>query len=315
VENLRRVSLGRELDFTIHCLEAAVSRAMPREKGGCRLPLTRLCLDRRVPAVEEMVSLGVIRGNSARRIRPVADMQNGGAAFATTHWSVVLNAQGESPAAEQALEKLCRTYWRPIYRFVRLQRIRPEEAEDLTQRFFALLLERKDLKTVRKERGRLRSYLLASLKHFLTDEWRREKTVKRGHGQWLIPLDELRATERADAALAGLVDSLSADRLYERRWAVALIEQVLKRLKEEYRATGNELLFDSLKQLLPDEPQAPSRAEIAARLGMTDNALRQAFYRFRRHYQILLREEIGHTVADTNEIEDELRHLIAALRS
>jgi RNA polymerase sigma-70 factor (ECF subfamily) len=235
--------------------------------------------------------------------------------FATTHWSVVLTAQGESPAAEEALEKLCRTYWRPIYRFVRLQGFRPEEAEDLTQGFFALILQRKDLNSVRKERGRLRSYLLVSLKHFLTDERRRQMTVKRGHGQSLISLEELRATERDDPAFLGLVDSLGADRLYECRWALALIEQVLKRLKEEYRATGNALLFDSLKQLLTDEPGAPSRAEIAARLGMTDDALRQAFHRFRHRYQILLREEIGHTVADPGEIEDELRHLIAVLRS
>jgi DNA-directed RNA polymerase specialized sigma24 family protein len=268
-----------------------------------------------VPADEDVASLGAIGGSSPRRIRPTVDAQNGAVAFATTHWSVVLTAQGESPAAERALEKLCRTYWRPIYKFVRLQGIRPEEAEDLTQGFFAMLLERKDLNTVRKERGRLRSYLLASLKHFLTDERRREMTIKRGHRQWLIPLEKLRATERADSALGGLVDSLSADRLYERRWAVTLIEHVLKRLKKEYRATGNAFLFDSLKQLLPDEPGAPSRAKIAARLGMTDNALRQAFHRFRHRYQILLREEIGHTVADLSEIEDELRHLIAVLRS
>jgi RNA polymerase sigma-70 factor (ECF subfamily) len=108
---------------------------------------------------------------------------------------------------------------------------------------------------------------------------------------------------------------LSADRLYQRRWALALIEHVLKRLKNEYRASGNAFLFDSLKLLLPDEPDAPSRAEIAARLGMTDNALRQAFHRFRHRYQMLLREEIGHTVADPREIEDELRQLIVVLRS
>ena len=125
----------------------------------------------------------------------------------------------------------------------------------------------------------------------------------------------MHATERAEPAFPGLVDLLSADRLYERRWALTLIEQVLKRLKEEYRATGNALLFDSLKQLLPDEPEAPSRAEIAAKLGMRDNALRQAFHRFRHRYQTLLREEIGHTVSDPSEFEDELRHLIAVLRS
>jgi RNA polymerase sigma-70 factor (ECF subfamily) len=140
-------------------------------------------------------------------------------------------------------------------------------------------------------------------------------TIKRGYGQWLIPLEEAHATERAGLPTGGLVDSLSADRLYQRRWASTLIEHVLKRLKNDYRATGNAFLFDSLKLLLPDEPGAPSRAEIAARLGMTDNALRQAFHRFRHRYQMLLREEIGHTVADPGEIEDELRQLIVVLRS
>jgi RNA polymerase sigma-70 factor (ECF subfamily) len=227
---------------------------------------------------------------------------------------VVLTAQGKSPAAEEALERLCRTYWQPLYAFARRQGYDPEEARDLTQGFFQLLLARRDLDTVRKEKGRLRSYLLVSFKHFLGGERRRKMTIRRGQGQWLIRLDELDATERAYSAYAGLVDPVSADRLYERRWASTLIEQVLRRLKHEYCAAGNAVLFDSLKQLLPDEPGAPSRTEIAAKLGMTDNALRQAFHRFRHRYQILLREEIGHTVADPTEIEDELRHLIAVLR-
>jgi DNA-directed RNA polymerase specialized sigma24 family protein len=250
-----------------------------------------------------------------RRTHPPLDIQSNGDAFATTHWSLVLAAQGQSAAAEAALEELCRIYWRPLYAFARRQGCDPEEARDLTQGFFQLLLTRRDLDAVRREKGRLRSYLLISFKHFLGGERRREMTIKRGHGQWLIPLDELHATERAGSPVRGLVDSLSADRLYQRRWALALIEHVLKRLKKEYRATGNAFLFDSLKQLLPDEPDAPSRAEIAARLGMTDNALRQAFHRFRHRYQMLLREEIGHTVADPGEIEDELRDLIAVLRS
>jgi DNA-directed RNA polymerase specialized sigma24 family protein len=240
--------------------------------------------------------------------------QNGAAAFATTHWSLVLEAQSESPGAEEALEKICRTYWRPIYSFLRRQGVGPEEAEDLTQGFFALILERRDLDSVRKEKGRLRSYLLASLKHFTADRRRCEMAIKRGRQQRLIPLEELRANEGVDPASARMVDTLSADQLYEHRWALALMEQVLRRLKHEYRATGNEALFDWLKQLLPDEPGAPSRAEIAAKLGMTDNALRQAFRRFRHRYQILLREEIGHTVLTASEIEDELRHLIAVLR-
>jgi DNA-directed RNA polymerase specialized sigma24 family protein len=245
----------------------------------------------------------------------MAEAETKADAFATTHWSVVLTAQSQLPGAEAALEKLCRIYWRPLYAFARRQGCDPEEAADLTQGFFQLLLTRRDLNTVRKEKGRLRSYLLVSFKHFMAGEQRREMAIKRGRGQWLIPMEELHANERADSAFSGLVDSLSADRLYERRWALTLIEHVLKRLKKEYRATGNALLFESLKQLLPDEPGASSRSEIASRLGMTDNALRQAFHRFRHRYQMLLREEIGYTIADSSEIEDELRHLIAVLRS
>jgi DNA-directed RNA polymerase specialized sigma24 family protein len=241
-------------------------------------------------------------------------IQESGAAFATTHWSVVLEAQSQSPAAKEALEKICRTYWRPIYSFLRRQGIGPEEAEDLTQGFFELILERRDLDSVRKEKGRLRTYLLASLKHFLADQRRREMAIKRGRRHGLIPLEELRANEQMDPALERTMDTLSADQLYEHRWALALMEEVLGRLKDEYRATGNGVLFDWLKQLLPDEPGAPSRAKIAAELGMTDNALRQAFRRFRHRYQILLREEIGDTVLTASEIEDELRHLIAVLR-
>jgi DNA-directed RNA polymerase specialized sigma24 family protein len=241
-------------------------------------------------------------------------LQEGGATFATTHWSVVRQAQSQSPAAQEALEKLCRTYWRPIYSFLRRQGVRPEEAEDLTQGFFELILERRDLDSVRKEKGRLRTYLLASLKHFMADQRRRELAMKRGRRPGLIPLEELRANEQVDPALERTMDTLSADQLYERRWALALMEQVLGRLKDEYHATGNGVLFDWLKQLLPDEPGAPSRAKIAQKLSMTDNALRQAFRRFRHRYQILLREEIGHTVLTASEIEDELRHLITVLR-
>src|SRR5438552_11080423 len=124
--------------------------------------------------------------------------QHGAVAFATTHWSVVLTAQDESPTAQEALEKLCRTYWRPIYSFVRRQGVGPEEAEDLTQGFFALLLERRDLSAVRKEKGRLRSYLLVSLKHFLADERRRAMAIKRGKGKRLIPLEALRSDEGMD---------------------------------------------------------------------------------------------------------------------
>src|SRR6266496_1443308 len=258
--------------------------------------------DRSVPADDQVTSLTGVRTSA----------QNGAVAFATTHWSVVLAAQDRSPAADEALEKLCRTYWWPLYGFVRRQGYGPEEAQDLTQGFFALLLERRDLDAVRREKGRLRSYLLTSVKHFLASEQRRAMAIKRGKGQGLVPLEELSAIEGTEMEPA---DHLSPDRRYERRWASTLMEQVLRRLKDEYRAAGNAALFDLLKQLLPDEPGAPSRAEIAARLGMTENAVRQAFHRFRHRYQVLLREEISHTVAIASDIEDELCHLIAVLRS
>jgi RNA polymerase sigma factor (sigma-70 family) len=234
----------------------------------------------------------------------------GAGIFTTTHWSVVLEAQGESPAAQEALEKLCRTYWRPIYSFIRRQGVGPGEAEDFTQGFFAQLLERRSLDAVRKEKGRLRSYLLGALKYFLADEQRRAMAIKRGKGQRPIPLEELRAGERIEMEPA---DQMTAEMIYERRWALTVLEHVLSRLKDEYRAAGNAALFDSLKQLLPDEPGAPSQAEIAAPLGMTENAIRQAFYRFRQRYQSLLREEIAHTLATPGDIEDELRHLIAVI--
>ncbi len=241
----------------------------------------------------------------------VAD-HHGPAAFTTTHWSVVLEAQGESPAAQEALEKLCRTYWRPIYGFIRRQGTGAEDAEDLTQGFFALILERKDLNTVRKEKGRLRSYLLTSLKNFLADETRRALAVKRGKGQRLIPLDDIRERERVDVERS---DELTADQIYERRWAFTVLEQVMARLRDEYRSAGNLRFFEQMKQMLMDEPDRPSQAQVASEFDMTENAVKQAFYRFRQRYQTLLREEIAHTVAMAGDIEDELRYLIRVVRA
>jgi RNA polymerase sigma-70 factor (ECF subfamily) len=241
-----------------------------------------------------------------------ASEQSRAAAFTTTHWSVVLEAQSESPAAQDALEKLCRTYWRPIFAFVRRQGLPPAEAEDITQGFFAQLLERKSFDAVRKEKGRLRSYLLGALKYFVTDEQRRAMAIKRGQGRRFISLDELRAEQQVKIEPA---DPMTAEMIYERRWALTVLERVLSRLKEEYCIAGNTALFDLLKELLPDEPGSPSQAQIAAHLGMTENAVRQAFYRFRQRYQSLLREEIANTVATPGDIEDELRHLIAVLEA
>jgi RNA polymerase sigma-70 factor (ECF subfamily) len=238
--------------------------------------------------------------------------ENCGVAFVTTHWSVVLTAQSRSPAADAALETLCRAYWKPLYAFVRREGYQFEEAEDLTQEFFARLLERRDFDAVRKEKGRLRSYLLVSLKHFLANERDRSKAIKRGRGERPISLDEIQAHQRFELEP---VASLTADQIYERQWAMTVLDQVLTRLEEDYRVNGRGLLFDRLKMLLADEADHPSQAEIAKDLGMTENAVKQAFHRLRVRYRELLREQIAHTIATPGELEDELRHLIAVLRT
>ena len=239
-------------------------------------------------------------------------MQKGAAQFTSTHWSIVVEAQGESPAAQKALENLCRIYWRPIYSFVQRQGTAPEEAEDVTQAFFADLIEHKSLTAIRREKGRFRSYLLGALKYFVADERRRAMAIKRGKGQRPIPLEELSVDERLKMEPT---DPVTAEQIYERRWASTVLERVLSLLKDEYVAADNAALFDFLKQLLPDEPGSPTQADIAGQLGMTANAVRQAFHRFRQRYQSLLREEIAHTVATPGDVEDELRHLIAVVRA
>ena len=257
-----------------------------------------------MPADNEVTSLTAIGPATAR--------QHGGVAFTTTHWSVVLEAQGESPAAQEALEKLCRTYWRPIYGFVRRQGAKPEEAKDITQDFFALILGRKDFQSVRQEKGRLRSFLLASLKHFMANERRDAATIKRGGTRTLVPLDCIESDDSSDFDRS---DMLSADLLYDRRWAFTVLDRVFARLREESQGSASAPVLERLNTLLSDEPDRPSQAEIAREFGMTENAVKQAFHRLRQRYRHLLREEVAHTVATPAEIEDELRHLIAALRS
>lgn len=254
-----------------------------------------------LPADNRMTSVAGIGASTAR----------GAAGFATTHWSLVLEAQGESPGADKALEKLCRTYWWPVYSFIIRQGAGPEEAKDLTQSFFADLFERRDLEAVRREKGRLRSFFCASLKHFLAKKRRYAVAAKRGDGRPLIPLDELLARKRADPEAAA---ALSPDRIFERRWALIVLEQALTRLEDEYREVGKMRLFEQLKKLLTDEPDRRSQADTARELGMTENAVNQAFYRLRQRYRQLLHEEIAHTVVAPDETEDELRHLIAVLR-
>jgi DNA-directed RNA polymerase specialized sigma24 family protein len=255
------------------------------------------------PRVDDVTSVTGIGGNA-----------HGGRAFTTTHWSVVLAAQGHSPAAQEALEKLCRTYWRPIYGFVRRQGVGPEEAKDLTQGFFALFLERRDFHGVRREKGRLRSYLLTSLKHFLANERDRAKAIKRGEAQQLIPLEELGKRERVGFESS---DTLPPDEVFERRWALSVLDKVLARLADEYRAAGpaSAGLFDRLQKSLTNEPDRATPADTAHDFGMTESAVRQASYRMRQRYRHLLREEIASTVLAPSDVDDELRHLVTVLRA
>jgi RNA polymerase sigma factor (sigma-70 family) len=236
----------------------------------------------------------------------------GVANFTPTHWSVVLAAAGRSDSthARDALEKLCRNYWLPIYVFVRRQGHGPHDAQDLTQEFFARLLEKNFLAGVQREKGRFRSFLLASVKHFLANEWDKATAQKRGGGRVPISID----AELGENSLnIEPVDTLTAEKIFERRWALALLEQVLRRLREEYARDGKEKQFEQLKPTLTEASRSVLYAEIATRLGTSEGAVKVAVHRLRQRYRELLRAEIADTVAHTGEIEDEIRNLFAAL--
>jgi RNA polymerase sigma factor (sigma-70 family) len=235
-----------------------------------------------------------------------------GASFTPTHWSVVLAAGGhtDSTSARDALERLCRNYWVPIYAFVRRQGHNPHDAEDLTQEFFARLLEKNYLADADRAKGRFRSFLLASLKHFLANEWDKAKAQKRGGGRVLISID---ADAMETAFGAELAHELTADKIFERRWALALLDQVLRRLREEYTCDCKQKQFEQLKQTLTEASRSVPYAEIATRLGTSEGAVKVAVHRLRQRYRELLRAEIADTVASPAEIDDEIRNLFAAL--
>ena len=231
--------------------------------------------------------------------------------FMPTHWSVVVAAgRNDSTHARVALEKLCRTYWPPIYAFVRRQGHNPHDAQDLTQEFFARLLEKNYLAEVDRSKGRFRSFLLASLKHFLANEWDKSQAQKRGGGQILIPIDAATAETTCGFQPA---DGLTAEKIYERRWALTLLDQVLRRLRADYVHDGKEKLFDQLKPTLTEASRTVAYAEMATRLATTEGAVKVAVHRLRQRYRELLRAEIAETVATAGEVEDEIRNLFAAL--
>jgi RNA polymerase sigma factor (sigma-70 family) len=228
-------------------------------------------------------------------------------AFVTTRWSVVLAAgRSDTPRAQDALARLCQSYWHPLYAYVRRRGYSIEDAQDLTQEFFARLLERNAIATVSPEKGRFRSFLLASMNHFLSDAWDKARAQKRGAGK-VISFD----TETAETWLDQRPsENLTPERAFELRWAITLLEQVYQRLEEEHRQQGKAELFDDLRTTLAGPGNSAPYAELAARLGMNEGAVKVAVHRLRQRYRALLRETIAETVESEAEVEEELRYLM-----
>jgi len=231
--------------------------------------------------------------------------------FATTHWSVILTAaKDEKPEAAAALAALCRTYWYPLYAFVRRQGFGPEEAQDLTQEFFARLLARKSLAEVAPHKGKFRSFLLVALRHFLSDERDRASAAKRGGGAKVLSLD---ADEAEGRYKLEPIERLDAEKIYEHRWAMTLLSQAWTRLREECAGQGKLAQFERLAEFVAGEAEVTCVAA-ASELGLTESAMRSAVHRLRERYRALIREEIALTVSAPNEVDEELRCLIAIVR-
>lgn len=233
--------------------------------------------------------------------------------FAATHWSLVLAAGRDStPDARAALEKLCRTYWPPLYSFVRRSGHPPADAQDLTQGFFFQLLQRNFLNAVDPRKGRFRSFLLASLKHYLSNERDRARAQKRGGGQAPISID---AQDAEGRYLHEPADPMTPDKLYERRWALTVLDQALARLQKEYAASGRGAIFEQLKGELTGAATRSPHMEIGQELGMTPGAVKVAAHRLRQRFGEVLRAEIAETVARPEDVEEEIRQLFQALGS
>ncbi len=233
-----------------------------------------------------------------------------GDVFATTRWTVVLAAgRRHTPQSDGALEELCRTYWFPLYAYVRRRGHGKEDAEDLTQEFFARFLGKNFLGTVASEKGKFRAFLLASLKHFLANEWDKSQAQKRGGGAAPLSLDWQTADTQFQVAAA---NEPSPDQAFDREWALALLAKVIGRLQKECAAEGKNKLFDQLKIFLTTGKGAVSHAAAAKNLGMDETAVRVAVHRLRKRYRTLLREEISQTLADELQVAEEMRALFGA---
>ena len=239
--------------------------------------------------------------------------------FATTQWSMVVSAgRDHSSQSRRALATLCENYWFPLYAFVRRAGYSAEDAQDLTQEFFVQLLAKNYLAVADRQRGRFRSFLLGAMKHFLAKQRRRQAAWKRGGLRPRLSLDFHGGEDRY--GLLEPADHLTPERLYEKRWAMTLLDLVLARLREEFRAADKLNLFDSLKQFLAGEEKSPrgetpTYLEIGKELGMSEGAVKVAVHRLRRRYRKLLKEEIARTIDGPETLEDELRALLAALSS
>lgn len=233
-----------------------------------------------------------------------------GAVFVTTHWSVVAAAgRNDTTRAQAALEQLCRSYWHPLYHFVRRRGYSADDAQDLTQEFFARLIQRHAVAAACPQKGRFRSFLLASLKNFLADEWDKARAQKRGGGL-ALPLDFRTEETRLETEPVAASTPESA---YEKRWAIALLEQVYQRLEQEFGAQGKADQFAALRVALSGARSAVPYAELGCQLGMSEGAVKVAVHRLRQRYRVLLRETIADTVAGPDEVEDELRYLLRVL--
>jgi RNA polymerase sigma-70 factor (ECF subfamily) len=232
--------------------------------------------------------------------------------FATTRWTLVLTAANEpsSPQRRAALEQLCRAYWYPLYAYIRRRGHDAHAAEDLTQGFFARLLERDDLSGLTRDGGKFRSFLLTALNHFLANEYERSRALKRGGGLRLVSLDEPTGEDRYVLEPS---HTESPDRLFERQWALALLEQALRGLAEEQAAADREEVFAALRPFLSREPEAGEYAGLAARLGLAPGTLAVQVHRLRERYRQLVRAAVADTVDSPLEVDAEMRHLLAAL--
>ncbi len=244
--------------------------------------------------------------NSESRQEPVGRESD---PFETTQWSLVIAAgKDSSPAARHALAILCQKYWGPLYAFVRRKNYSVQDAQDITQGFFTQFLERGAIRDICRERGKFRAYLLSALKHYMTDEWRRGQAQKRGGGDVPLSLDFDSAERSYGLQLA---DEKTPEIIYEERWAMTLLNTVLNNLEQEYYASGKADLFSTLKSHLTGEDTGATYAQLAGALDMTEGAVKVAIHRLRKRFGILLRAEIAQTVADADDVEDEIHHLFS----